>query len=404
MRDCKTPLNFFAEKGGTTMNPRFRILLVFLTLCMGLLLFASQTNAAKPIAQVSGFKGEVVVQSGTRIFRVTKLGQILNDGDRIQTKQAEVQITFNDGAVMKIRPFTSTMIQEREEKSGFWIFKTKKAVRRITCFIGKLWFKTGVSKRKNYLQTPTAVCGVRGSDGDIGFDPAKLETYLNMYTGDAEVVGKVIRGLFADLGPEAAKESPVFQALAKAHEKTEEAKATGKAVDLAKARVEALKVVKEAAAELQQNPDENIAGEAQVAANVADANIAAGEANIAVEQLIEAGASDADIQSAQTAASNAQAQAVAANEAADAIYVDGVLDPGRLDEAVTDTETAAELAQSAAEGATSIWEEVAPPEEAPPEEVPPEEVPPEEVPPEVVAPDTETPEQEVYQEEASPSQ
>lgn len=389
------------------MNPRFRILLVFLALSTGVLLFASQTNAAKPIAQVSGFKGEVIIQSATEIFRVTRLGQILNDGDRIQTKQGEAQIAFNDGAVMKIRPFTSTMIQEREEKSGFWIFKTKKAVRRITCFIGKLWFKTGVSKRKNYLQTPTAVCGVRGSDGDIGFDPAKLETYLNMYAGEAEVVGKVIRGLFADLGPEAAKESPVFQALAKAHKKTEEAKATGKAVDLAKARVEALKVVKEAAVELQQNPDDDIAKEAQVAANVADANIAAGEANIAVEQLVEAGASDADIESAQTAANNAQAQATAANEAADEIYVDGVLDPGRLDEAVTDTETAAGLAHSAAEGATSIWEEVAPREVAPPEEAPPEEAPielPPEEPPEIPPPDTETSEQEVYQEEASPSQ
>ena len=180
-------------------------------------------------------------------------------------------------------------------------------------------------------------------------------------------------------------------------------------VQVAQARVAALQVVREAATELQKNPDTAIAGEAQVAANVADANIAAGQAQIAVVQLQEAGADQADINTAQAAANSAQAQAALANQAADEIYVDGVLDPGRLDEAITDTGTAAELAQTAGQEAISIWEEVAPPEEAPPEELPPEEgppeeAPPEEVPPEVVAPDTETPEQEVYQEEASPSQ
>ena len=391
------------------MNPRFRILLLFLVLSIGVLLFASQADASKPIAQISSFKGGVIVQSGTRIFRVTQIGLTLKNGDRIQTKQGEVLIIFNDGAVMKIRPFTNTMIQEREEKGGWWIFKSKRAVRRITCFIGKLWFKTGVSKRRNYLQTPTAVCGVRGSDGEIGFD--NVNTYLNMYSGEAEVVGKVMRGFFADPGIDAATKSRVYQSLIQAAVQAEQAMTP---VQVAQARIVALQVVKEAATELQNNPDTAIAGEAQVAANVAVANIAAGEAQVAVAQLQEAGADQSDISAAQVAADNAQAQATAANQAANEIYVDGVLDPGRLDEAITDTGTAAELAQTAAQGAISIWEEVAPPEEAlpeeappeelPPEEGPPEEAPPEEVPPEVVAPDTETPEQEVYQEEASPSQ
>ena len=404
------------------MSPRFRVLLIFLALFIWVLLFASQTHATGPVAQISGYKGEVIIQSDTKIFRVTKIGLTLKDGDRIQTKQGEVRIIFNDGAVMKIRPFTNTMIQERKEKSGLWIFKTRRAVRRITCFVGKLWFKSGVSNRRNYLQTPTAVCGVRGSDGDIGFD--NINTYLNMYTGESDVLGRVIRGLFADPGTGAATKSRVYQSLAKAYEKTEEAKATEKAVDLAKALVEALKVVKEAATELQQNPDDNIAKEAQVASNVAAANIAAGQAQVAVAQLQEAEAGQADINAAQAAADNAQAQAAAANEAADGIYIDGVLDPERLDEAITDTGMAAQNAQIAAEGATSIRDEVippeeapseeAPPEEAPPEEEPPEEVPPEEEPPEeeppeevpleVIAPDIETSEQEIYQEEPSPSQ
>ena len=215
------------------MNPRFRILVVFSVFFTGLFFLACPTHATIPIAKVSSFTGEVLIQQETTIFRLTQVGQVLNEGDRIQTKQGEVQITFNDAAVMKVRPFTNTRIQEREEKSGFWIFKTKKAVRRITVLIGKLWFKAGESKRKNFLQTPTAVCGLRGSDGDVGFD--NVNTYLNMYTGEAAVVGKVLKGFFKDPGISAARRSKVYRSLARAHEKTQHAKATGKAVDMAKA-------------------------------------------------------------------------------------------------------------------------------------------------------------------------
>ena len=365
---------------------------------------------ARPIAQISGFEGEVVVQSGTKILRFAQAGLRLDNGDRIQTGQGEVQVLFNDGAVMKIRPFSSAMIQERDEKTGFQIFKTRKEVRRITCFTGKLRFKSGASKRRNYLQTPNAVCELRGSEGDLGYD--HTNTLLNMHTGEADILGKVIRGFFADPGMMAATKSRVYRALTRAHETTERAKETGKSVDLAKARVAALRVIREAATALQRNPDRNIAREAKVAANVADANIAAGDADVAVEQLLEAGAPARDIERARAAANRAQAQATATHEVADDLYLEGVLEPGRLDEVIKKTETLAELAQVAAREAISIWAKVAPPEEIPLEEELAEEESLEEaafeVPPEVpfVAPPpyTETTEQEVYQRESSASQ
>ncbi|PQP33673.1 hypothetical protein C6A37_11720, partial [Desulfobacteraceae bacterium SEEP-SAG9] len=101
-----------------------------------------------------------------------------------------------------------------------------------------------------------------------------MESYLNMYSGDAEVVGKVIRGLFMDMGAEAFSKSSVAQALAKAYQATREADKTGSPKDQINARGDALAIAKLAALELQNNPDKNIQKEAQVAANVADANIA----------------------------------------------------------------------------------------------------------------------------------
>lgn len=383
------------------MNFRSRIPFLFLGLFIVMFLFAPQADASKPIAKVSSFKGEVIILSDTKIVRVTIIGQILNEGDRIQTKQGEVEITFDDGAVIKVRPFTNTMIQEREEKSGFWIFKTKKAVRRITCFIGKLWFKSGVSKRKNYLQTPTAVCGVRGSEADIGYD--NVSSYLNIYIGEVDIIGKVVKGFFADPGIDAATKNEVYQAFVKAHEKAEQAKVTGKAVDLAKARVETLQVIKVAATELQKNPDETVSKEAEVVSIATDAAIAAAEAEVVIEELKEskevaekaleearaAGDEEAArkaeeqaekaeeaIEKAEKAAEEAEKAAEEAMEAAEELDIDKVRD-------------AAEKAKDAAEKAKDIGKEVigvppevpAPAEPYEPSEEPGFEVPMEEEPP-----------------------
>ena len=127
--------------------PRYFIFALF----AGLSFCSSQSIAAIPIAKISSFKGEVIIQADTKFRKVTQIGQELNDGDRIQTKQGEAQITFNDGAVMKVRPFTNASIREGEEESGFWVFKTKKPVRRVTCFVGKLWLKSGFLNPDNLL-------------------------------------------------------------------------------------------------------------------------------------------------------------------------------------------------------------------------------------------------------------
>ena len=262
-------------------------LMVLLLLPVWICLLSAPTHADAAIAKVSSFKGDVLVQSGDSINKLRKTGYALNNGDYIMTKQGEAQVTFNDGAVMKLNPFSKTMIQERDEESGVWIFKTKKAARRVTVYVGKLWYKSGVSNKRSYVQTPTAVCGLRGSDGDFGFDPVKLQTYMNMYTGEAVVVGNVIRGFFDNPGITAAQKSTVYQALARAYEKSEQAKATGNTIEIAKAKVEALQVAKEAAVVLQANPDTAVKNEARAAASTVDASISAANAKISVEEIKE---------------------------------------------------------------------------------------------------------------------
>jgi hypothetical protein len=194
-------------------------------------------------------------------------------------------VTFHDGAVLKLEPFSQTMIEQRDEESGTWIFKSKKPARRVTILVGKIWFRSGASNIRNHMQTPTAVCTLKGSDGDFGFDPVKLNTYLNMYSGEAAIVGNVIKGFFSNPGISAAQKSAIYQDLTKAYEKTEQAKASGKPLAIVQTRMEALNVAKEVALALQNNPDPIVRQEARIALAAVDASLALARASIAVAQI-----------------------------------------------------------------------------------------------------------------------
>jgi hypothetical protein len=170
---------------------RFKILYFPFLFLMMLSFMTFGAIASEPIAKVSQFKGEVVILSGGEFIKVTEIGQPVREGDRIQTEEGEAEVTFNDGAVLKIRPYANIMIQEGEEKSGLPFFEKKSLVRRITCYVGTLRFKSGASKRQNYLQTPTAVCGLRGSEMDFGFD--NLMTYISEIEGSADARGEIRR-------------------------------------------------------------------------------------------------------------------------------------------------------------------------------------------------------------------
>ena len=145
------------------MNPK-KIFIAMAVLVFSLFLLPPVSGAAAKLAEITAFKGEVVVLTGTQAARVKKTGHPLNEGDRVQTKEGDAEVTFEDGAILQISPYSSSMIQQKEEEKGFWIFKTKETVRRITCYIGKLRVRSGDNLKQKYMQTPTATAGVRGSD------------------------------------------------------------------------------------------------------------------------------------------------------------------------------------------------------------------------------------------------
>ena len=241
------------------MKPRFKTALILTALCLGVFAVAAPTSAATPIAKITQFKGEVLIVSGEQLSRVTAVGQPVNDGDSVQTKDGEAQITFNDGALMTIRPYTSTVVQETQEEKGWFLFKAKDLVRRVTCQVGNLWFKSGASARKNYLQSPTAVCGLRGSISEFGYN--NVMTFVREIEGGADVSGPVQRvteDFFRNLQANArniAGQNVVFNKLTEAFNQVEEARKTGTAMDQAEAKVAVLQAVQASLQTMLTNPN-----------------------------------------------------------------------------------------------------------------------------------------------------
>jgi hypothetical protein len=237
-------------------RPRTSLLLLLL---LGIFLLFPASGVAAPIAKVSQFQGEVLIVSGDQLSRVTSVGQPINHGDSVQTRNGEVQITFNDGALMTIRPYTSTVIHETEEEKGWFLFKAKDLVRRITCQVGNLWFKSGASARKNYLQSPTAVCGLRGSISEFGYN--NVISFIREIEGGSDLAGTVQRvteEFFKNLQANAeqfASQNPVYNKLSEAYAKSEQANRTGSALDKAGAKVAVLEAVKASLQAILTNPN-----------------------------------------------------------------------------------------------------------------------------------------------------
>ena len=209
--------------------------------------------AANGIAVVTAFDGVVYVQSGVDLVAVSRVGQRLYDGDRLQTLAGSVWLRFDNAASLNLQPFSSAWLQEREENRPWWFHFNTRAVRRITCLVGKLRFKSAARGRKNFLQTPTAVIGLRGSEGEIGFD--NVRTFLNLISGQTDTVGKVTRAPFANPGPAAAPANPGFRSLEAARQTYDRARASQDEGQLRRARIMVARSMHMVGQALETNPD-----------------------------------------------------------------------------------------------------------------------------------------------------
>jgi len=161
------------------MSPRRKTLVLFLVSLAGIFFLASQAHTSKPIGKIISFKGKVILLSG-REFKDVKIWHPVFHSDWIQTMEGEVDVQFRDGALLRVKQFSSTIIREREETvtrfSG-----AKKTFRRITCFAGTLILKMerafNFDKERiaNYFQSSNSISGVRGTKIGVKGDKTTID-------------------------------------------------------------------------------------------------------------------------------------------------------------------------------------------------------------------------------------
>ena len=195
------------------MNTRCMIRFSIFSVIIWFMAAAPIAHALTPIARITGFGGDVVLLSG-QTFKEVKVGRIIYHDDWIQTEKGEVEIEFNDGALLKIREYSSIVIRERMERLDKRS-RAKSLVRRITCFVGSIIFKRGKNKENNYLQAPMFLAGVRGTR--LGVESPKKVT-IDWEAGPAgEIFGDIKVGLVPAPNEENWTASACVQAFLKAY-------------------------------------------------------------------------------------------------------------------------------------------------------------------------------------------
>jgi len=279
---------------------RFLILLVT---CI--LIFLSATPALsreEPVGKLTDFSGDVIIKSKGSWAVQPSLNQPLYSSDKVVTRLGRATITFSDGAIVKVENNSNLLIEERVEEKG-WFRKIKTVKRHLRLLLGKLSFKIGRSKQKRdtIFETPTAVCGIRGTAGTLSID-SEGQAYIQFTDGGAAfTIGDFITGIAQDVPAELADKNPaqlaVFVAKAAADQaaKASQQAASGEISDAQAALI--LAIAAEAAAKevkaqatimLENNPSSEVVAAANEAIKEADEAIK--QAREAQEEAVEKGA------------------------------------------------------------------------------------------------------------------
>lgn len=219
---------------------------------------------AKQVATLSSYSGKVIIRSQGSWGVKPQNGLPLYSGDKVVTRIGNATLSFDDGAVIRIANNSNLTVEEVEEKKGFFT-RTRSVKRRLRLLLGKLRFATGRNATaKTVLETPTAVCGLRGTAGLLSID-ADGKTYIQFTEGGKEYqLGEILSGEAPDVPAEIADMNPAQLAAFVAATAADQAAAAG--TDEA-AQAAALAAAREALAAanliIENNPDPDIVEEAK---------------------------------------------------------------------------------------------------------------------------------------------
>lgn len=149
--------------GGTEDAMKRRTLIITVAL---LWLFSTGLAFGAPVGKFTAVKGLVDLTSTDGVLREVKIGDPVSVGDIVRTKtKSSAEITFADSSVVRLARNSRLKINEymvgEQETHGILKLFRGKAQSIVSKAAGFFGFK---KKNKFEMHTPTAVCGVRGTN------------------------------------------------------------------------------------------------------------------------------------------------------------------------------------------------------------------------------------------------
>ena len=257
-------------------NKSTKVLIMLLTCALIFALAMPALSGEKPVGKLTYFSGDVIMKSKGSWAAKPTLNHPLYSSDKVVTRLGKATITFNDGAVITIANNSNLLIKEGVEKEGV-VTKTKTIKRRLRLILGKMSFRTGISKQKRdtIFETPTAVCAIRGTAGILSVD-GDYTAFIQFTEGGAKsTIGQFVSGeakgmpaALADMNP-AQRAAFVAKAAANLALKASR-KGVKNTCDALAMQAAAMEVKIQAEIMLKNNPDPKVIAEVEKAIKEAD--------------------------------------------------------------------------------------------------------------------------------------
>lgn len=203
---------------------RFVISFLVSALCTAILsvsIPAPLFSQDKTIAKLTDFSGTVIIRSLGKWEVKPEKDLPLYSGDKVVTQVGKASIRFNDEATIDLEKNSNLRVVERKEKNR--LSKDTTLHRRLRILLGKFSFKSGRSKTKIFFETPTSVCGLRGTAGQLIIGEGG-RPYIEFSEGGTKfTVGDFLKARPMDLSQRMADSNPVQRASFGAKAAAEEA-------------------------------------------------------------------------------------------------------------------------------------------------------------------------------------
>jgi len=145
------------------------------------LIFSTHVIAAENIASFKTVTGTVnVLHKGSLPALTVKKGDLLSSGDIVRTKSdSSAEVTFNDGSLLKISPRSRIDIGDYFDGQD----KNRVSVKLARGKLEAAVTKSPTSGKIFEIQTPNAICGVRGTGWAEKYDVDTNTTEIYVFEG-----------------------------------------------------------------------------------------------------------------------------------------------------------------------------------------------------------------------------